>query len=93
MIETCPKCGASTVTLDCCKSTVARLKDQLASALRRAEAAETDRASLLAFCRSRIEQCADMEAQGVPHPGSFREGRVAAFLAVIGRLDSAPVKP
>lgn len=61
----------------------------LAEALERAEKAEQLAASTVAFCRARIEQCADMDAQCVPHLGSFREGRVAAFLAVIARLDSA----
>lgn len=55
---------------------------------------ERERSSLLEFCRSRIAQCIDMDAQGIPHPGAYREGRVSAFLAVIARLDLAtPVKP
>ena len=42
--------------------------------------------SLVAFCQARIEQCIDAEAQGIPHPGSYREGRMAAFLAVQERI-------
>lgn len=70
------------------------LLEQLAQRAADLAKAEEARSSLLAFCRARVAQCLEMDERGAGQDGTFRQGRVAAFLAVIHKLDSASmVKP